>query len=152
VFLVIPLSKPVDTFDLRQRYGNPLTERFSMRPDVTLAVSYGTDGKACVLDLEPRKEFLQESSANEMLTDETLDQLLEEIVPKSSWGKETLPSIGVSGSCMGQVSFSHYENIDLTVSSAFCEGVKGVHGATVHFKRSACSQWYKPPVFTPTKH
>ena len=152
LFLAIPFSKPTDTFDLRQRYGDPETERFRIRPDVTLAVSYGTDGKACVLNIKPRKEFLEESVANEILTDETVDQLLEEIVPKSSWGKETLPRIGVAGSCNGEISFSHYENIDLTVTSAFCETVKGVHGATVHFKRSACSQWYKPPVFTPTKH
>jgi hypothetical protein len=146
VFLVIPLSKPVDTFDLRQRYGDPRTERFRVRPDVTLIVSYGTDHKSCVLEIEPRKEFLQEMVANETLSKDLTDQLLDEIAPPGIRGKEIMPlgSNVVSGSCNGGMTFGEYENLSINVSYGFCDKTIGVHSATATFKRSACEQWHKP--------
>lgn len=147
VFLAIPFTKPTDTFDLRQRYGDPRTERFRIRPDVTLAVSYGTDHKSCVLEIEPRKDFLQEMVANETLSKELTDQLLDEIAPPSIRGKEVMPlfSVVVAGGCNGMMTFGDYENVSINVSYGFCEKVIGVHSATITFKRSACEQWRKPP-------
>ena len=147
MILAVPLAKPTDTFDLRQRYGDPRTERFLMRPDVTLTASYGTEGRACVLEIEPRKDFLQEMVANETLSKETVDQLLEEIAPRSAWGRASIPlgSNVMSGSCNSGMTFGEYENVSINVSHGFCEKAIGVHSVTVTFKRSGCEQWRKPP-------
>jgi hypothetical protein len=118
-----------------------------MRPDVTLTASYGTDGKACVLEIEPRKDFLQNMVANETLSQDTVDQLLEEIAPRSTWGQASLPlgRVAMSGSCNSGMTFGEYENVSINESYGFCEKPIGFHSATVTFKRSACEQWRKPP-------
>jgi hypothetical protein len=94
-----------------------------MRPDVTLTASYGTDGRACVLEIEPRKDFLQEMVANETLSKEAVDQLLEEIAPRSTWGRASIPlgSNVMSGSCNSGMTFGEYENVSINVSYGFCE-------------------------------
>lgn len=118
-----------------------------MRPDVTLTASYGTDGKACHFEIEPRKDLLQNSVANETLSKETVDQLLEEIAPKSNWGKERIPlgSNGMSGSCNSGFTWGDYENVGASISYGFCNKSIEVHRATVTYKRSACAQFFEPP-------
>ena len=118
-----------------------------MRPDVTLTASYGTDGKVCEFEIEPRKDLLQNSVANETLSKETVDQLLEEIAPRSTWGKEWIPlgSNVTSGSCNSGITFGDYDNVRASISYGFCSKTVGVHKATVTYKRSACAQFFKPP-------
>jgi hypothetical protein len=149
VFLAIAAAAPQDSFDLRSRYGEPDVERFEIRPGIAMTVGYGTDGKACMLEIEPRMDFLQEMVANETMSEETVDTILDEIVPPYTRGKETVPlgSIGVSGSCNSGMTFGEYDNVEVTLSYQFCERPIGIHSATVSYRRSACDGWQplRPP-------
>jgi hypothetical protein len=150
-FFLIALAKPADTFDLRRLYGAPEIERFQMRPDVTLTVAYGTNGEACEFEIEPQKQFLQLPVANEMLSKDLVDQLMNEIAPAGSRGKELMPlgSVVVSGSCNGAVTFGEYENVQIELTYGRCEKEIGVHAAIVTLKRPTCEKWYKKPIVTP---
>jgi len=147
VFLAIAAAAPQDSFDLRSRYGEPDVERFEIRPGITMTVGYGTDGKACMLEIEPRTHFLQGTASSELLSHDTMTNILDEVAPPSMRGKVVNPGLfGVSGGCADQYTFTEYDNIETIVNSAYCENSKGVHAAIVHFKRGACGQWYTPPI------
>jgi hypothetical protein len=143
-FLVLAAT-PQDSFDLRTRYGEPDVERFNIRPDITMGVGYGADRRACLLDIEPRKDFLQDMVAEETLSMDTVTSVLDEVVPPYTRGKETLPpfSAMASTSCNSGFTWADYENVEITLSYTSCVKPIGVHRATVNFKRTACG---KPPI------
>ena len=120
-----------------------------MRSDVTMSTQYGTDGKACVLTVEPRKDFLSRMAAGQTLSMEALTSLLDEVVPPSTRGKENFPlfSAVVAGGCGAAMTWADYENVQMVLSYTFCAEPIGVHSATVYFKRAACPQW--PPAGFP---
>jgi hypothetical protein len=148
MFLALAVTTPQDSFDLHRRYGEPTLERFNIRPGITMTASYGSDGKACWLSVEPSQDFFQDMVARETLSMETVTSVLDEVVPPSTRGKESFPafSAGASGSCNSGQTWADYENIQINLSYSFCEKPIGVHRATVQFKRAACPL---PPVKVP---
>jgi hypothetical protein len=145
MFLALAAASPHDSFDFRAHYGEPNLERFNIRPGITMTAEYGPDGKACVLDIQPRQDFFREMVADETLSKDTVTSVLDEVVPPSTRGKETIPafSLVVAGGCNAGMTWADYDNVQINLSYGFCVMPIGVHRATVHFKRSACGQ---PPI------
>jgi hypothetical protein len=92
-FLALAATAPQSSFDLRTRYGEPDVQRFAIRPDVTMAVEYGSDGKACNFDIEPRHAFIHGTLIREKtISKEAALELLDEVAPAETRGKEHIPS------------------------------------------------------------
>ena len=117
-------------------------------------VAYGTDGKAYVLEIGPRKDYIQtlDVVADASLSMDTVTSILDEVAPPSARGKETMPlfSAIVSGSCNSGMTFGEYENTRIDLSYGFCAKPISVHSATVFIKRSECDRWGKS--LFPTVH
>ena len=130
-----------DSFDLRNRYGPPNLERFAVRPDVTMAVEYGSDGKACTFDFEPRQAFIHGMAIPELtFSKETALELLDEVTPTEMRGQMKYPlfdSGGMQSSC-GGFQWGEYENIQVTAGMHFCKDPIAVRSLSVRFKRPAC--------------
>jgi hypothetical protein len=141
VILAFAVTAPLDSFDLRKRFGPPDVERFAIRPDITMAVEYGSDGKACILDFEPRQAFIHGMNIRELtVSKETALELLDEVTPPEIRGKEKIPlfdSGGFQSSCIGIV-WGEYENIQVSAGMHMCKTPIAVRSLSVRFKRPAC--------------
>lgn len=145
LFLALAAATPQDSLDLRKRYGEPDVERFTIRPGITMTAEYGADGKACVLSIEPHKDFFQDMVADETLPMDTMTSILDEVAPPSTRGKElSAPyTVVMSSSCNGGMTFADYENVRINLVYGFCLKQIVDHRATVIFKRGVCEPLMK---------
>lgn len=72
--------------DLRQKYGQPVSEVFMVRPGIGVTATYGTNGRIIELLIAPRTTDLIKSRGK-TLKHESLDVILHEMVPDSARGK-----------------------------------------------------------------
>lgn len=145
-FLALAGPMPQSSFDLRARYGEPDVQRFAIRSDITMAVEYGSDHQACILQIEPRQAFIHGTTLQpNTISESEILEVLDEVVPPDTRGTERLPlfSVGVAGSCNGELTFADYERLQIGLSFGGCspplpKGTIAVHSAGVRFKRPAC--------------
>ena len=116
-------------------------ERFVIQPDITMAVEYGSDGKACLFDFEPRQAFIHGMAIRELtFSKETALELIDEVTPPEIRGKLEFPLFGSSGvqSSCGGFESGEYENIQVSAGMHFCKDPIAVRSLSVRFKRPAC--------------
>lgn len=142
---------PETSDDYQARYGKPDAERFIVRPDLVLSVEYGPDGAACKMRIEPRESLLYSppSSTNSMLPVDEATQVLDEVVPAETRGKELGPG-KIFGQIAGAPPPTEYENV--TIIQEF-GGSKptALSSVAVLFKRPECEslpkysdlEWFK---------
>jgi len=133
---------------LRQRYGQPISETFLVRPGIVVSATYGTSGNICELVISPRRmepdpnnKMMKRWPGSDPINDDVLREIAEELVPKSEWGKYIMPTF-IDGICMPQNDCAgveeDYQNVAIFRSNA------GVNGAsryeTIRWKRTECSQ------------
>lgn len=154
VFLVLAALAPQDSVDLRARYGEPDVQRFAIRPDITLTVQYGSDHKACILEIEPRQAFVHGFiGSRASFSKERALELIDEVAPPEIRGLEKMPLFsndsGSGGQCIGHSTFGQYANANISLAYVVCDppfghGAMAVQSAGVHFTRPACeslSKW-----------
>lgn len=143
IFLAFAGTTPQDSVDLRARYGEPDVERFAIRPGITLTAEYGPDGKACLLDIEPRHAFIHAMLMNQpTILKETALDVLNEAAPPMTRGK----ALGGGGSFQSgctSVSSELYENLQIVLVQSSCTVPGGVQKAEVQFKRTGCDTGHK---------
>ncbi len=141
VLLAFAAARSQDSTDLRNRYGAPDAERFAVRPDITMAVEYGSDGKACIFEFEPRQAFSHGMTVRELtFSKETALELIDEVTPPEVRGQVKFPlfeSGGVQSSC-GGFQWGDYENIQVSAGMHFCKDPIAVRSLTVRLRRPAC--------------
>jgi hypothetical protein len=84
LWLVLALCAPfafgqVDPGALRAKYGPPVEEVFTLRPEITLSVSYGDNHQLCKLELRSTKKA-------EAVPTALIEELLNEIIPPAVRG------------------------------------------------------------------
>jgi hypothetical protein len=139
-FVALAAAGPQNSSDLRARYGQPDVERFAMRPDITVTVQYGHDGKACILLIEPRQAFVRSPSHTQRLPTISVDaawELLDEAVPRETRGKLLGPGPSFQSGCTA-FETNFYENMSICFVHSYCVKPDGVWKAQVNFKRTAC--------------
>jgi hypothetical protein len=72
--------------DLRRKYGEPFSEVFMVRPGISVAATYGTDGRIIELLISPRITNIIKSR-EATLSQSSVDAVLNELVPDSVRGK-----------------------------------------------------------------
>jgi hypothetical protein len=71
---------------LRQRFGEPISETFLVRPGIVVTATYAPSGKITELAISPLNSSLIKSK-NTTLSRESVDAVIEEIAPTSERGK-----------------------------------------------------------------
>jgi hypothetical protein len=143
---------PQASTEFHARYGQPDAERFAVRPDLTLSVEYGADGSACKMRIEPRHSLIYASWSNLPAPTEEVTDVLNEVVPQESRGKELGPG-KLFGAWAGAPPPTEYEK--MTIIQEFGNGTKPLtlSSVVVLFKRPACESlprytdpdWLKSP-------
>jgi hypothetical protein len=72
--------------DVKKKYGDPISETFLLRPDITATVSYNSTGQVKELIIAPFTTGLFKSKGNG-IAHETIKELIDELVPESTRGK-----------------------------------------------------------------
>jgi hypothetical protein len=98
--------------DLSRRFG-PALEAFEVRRGVLVTAKYAGGGKVCEMVIEPRRKTRDGFDIGVTLTDEMVEQLIEELVPKTERGKRA-ESYGWSMH-LGQIIQTDYgyENVEI---------------------------------------
>jgi hypothetical protein len=126
---------------LRERYGQPISETYLVRPGITVSASYGKSGDVCELLISPQKASSLIKSANEPPA--TIDfykmtEIIDELVPVTERGKgigtgmlnlRCLPADDCAG------SMGHWEKLLLYRNA----GRGGEHYAAIQWQRDECT-------------
>lgn len=123
---------------LRVRYGEPDIERFIVASDIGLTVQYGSDGLACQMVIERKQPLLHSEQSLTYMSPEAVGELVDEVVPRSSRGRELNSILESMGCAEGRIQ--EYENVWIGHFSDVCVPLKPEREsrATVVFKRTAC--------------
>jgi hypothetical protein len=132
-FLLTPSSQ-----ELRHRYGEPDVERFIARPGIGLTVEYGSDHLTCQLLIEPPQSFVHQDEQAKLMSSDAVSQVLEEIVPLTSRGKEISSVISQSGCNVARIT--EYESVSIMRSRHTCEPSSPEQDVRtiIFFKRDIC--------------
>lgn len=138
-FLMAVCSSAAQTSqDFHSKYGEPGIERFTARPGIGLTVEFGSDGLACQELLEPRQPLLHREEQASFMPSDAITEVLEEIAPLATRGKETGKSTTMSG--CNRFEIDEYANVSITRSTHNCVPSSPDRDirATVTFTRDAC--------------
>lgn len=140
--LALPASFPAEsTQTLRQRYGQPVSETFLIRPGIFVTASYGASGNTCGLfisPVEPDDAVILGGPDPGEISFDLLEKIDDELVPKPERGKFKISTlynslcIPENFHCAG--SGDDWENIEIYRNS----GQKGARYETITWKRAEC--------------
>jgi hypothetical protein len=88
-------SFPADTsHTLQERYGQPISETYLVRPGIAVSVRYGASGHVCVMVVEPERAERPLNRRENNIGDygQTVE-MLKELVPEKEWGKYNMPTL-----------------------------------------------------------
>ena len=72
--------------EFRRKYGEPISETFMVRPGISIAVTYQTQGRIAELLISPRTPALIKSRGD-TLSRADVKAIVDELVPKSARGE-----------------------------------------------------------------
>jgi hypothetical protein len=145
LLLAILASFPADTAStLRERYGNPISESYRVRPGIVVWAGYGSSGHVCALLIKPEPaEHPLNRRENTIGDVQQATEILKELVPEQERGKYGTPTIShvVCGfnndiDCGGVEE--DWEKLVINRSG----GKDATHYASIRWKRDECRNIY----------
>ena len=102
--------------DLRRKYGSPVSETYVVRPNVVVTVSFAENGELREMVIEPQRPSTPVKSSTARLTRNTLDEIIDELVPVNERGKPLISGFLnmrclPNDDCWG--TSSTYEKVDI---------------------------------------
>jgi hypothetical protein len=146
LFLVCPAGAQ-NTSDLTAKFGPPTLERYHVRPDVSLIVTYGQDHLACSLRVEPWQPFTfpgertKPSRGREprSISSDLADQLLNDLVPPSTRIGPPLQMVERAG-CIAR-GLTEHQNVRISRGTDEClAGNNNVTSLVIQWKRPECPE------------
>jgi len=127
--------------ELHSRYGLSDLERFIVRPGITATVQYGADHLACQIKIEPQDSIIHPydpKASMKLMSSEEVSEILEELVPRATRGKE-ISNGGFQASC-GMGNVNEFENVLIVRGESACAPTNLVRdtGTQIVFKRDIC--------------
>ena len=109
---------------LRQRFGKPVSETFLVRPRIVVTATYAPSGKVTELVISPLNISLIKSR-NATLSRESVDAVIDEIVPTSERGKFLIGGFEdiicePADDCMG--ASANYQNVTIYYNGSAKQG------------------------------
>jgi hypothetical protein len=129
----------IDATTLRAEYSDPInygkrvnSETFKVRNNITMMVNYGPSGQACRIEVHPTGQSTVRQAPPDIATKQQVDEVLQEVVPPSTRGKEIRSGMIQ----MGAVSFLLIEYEHVTVNELL-QGETPT-SVTVAFEEKGC--------------
>jgi len=118
-------------------------ERFTVRPGISVTVEYGSDHLACHVLIEPPQSLIHRDEQARLMSSEVVSEVLEEIVPAATRGKEI--STGSFQSGCNVAGITQYENVSIMRSTHTCDLASPDQDARtiITFKRDICPKQTK---------
>ena len=132
VMVALQASFPANSGQtLRERYGQPVSEDFLVRPGVIATATYGASGKVCQIVISPQRLW------NSTLASKHINEITDELVPRSERGKVATGGFLNSGcptnDCSGTIY--NWENISIIRMGSNDQ----THYATIEWHRDECT-------------
>lgn len=152
--VVSPASSAQTSDEFREKYGKPEivrlkgerveVERYIIRPDIQMTVTYTERGQLCELFIEPAPSApIQSSASQALMRTEVVINVINELVPRERRG-EVVNVFYVNGGdkkmklhhpgCTG-IYIARYKEVTIS-SASWCEG--GTFSATIHWEGTEC--------------
>lgn len=124
--------------DSHSRYGEPDRERFAARPGISLTVEYGSDRLVCYALIDPPRPLLYSEEHLQLMSSESVTEVLEEVAPVAVRGKEINSALTQSG--CNQFRITDYENVSIMRSTHTCNPLSHEQDVrtAITFKRDMC--------------
>ena len=120
--------------ELRRKYGEPMSETFTVRPGVSATATYAANGAITELFIAPRTTDLIKSRGT-TLSNESMRALIDELVPESIRGKFLMGGF-VNAICLPENDCAGNSQDYQNVSIYFNAGREGgITYAVVRWKR-----------------
>lgn len=118
---------------MRQRYGEPISETYVVRPGISVTATFGKDGRITEFIISPQNTDLIKSRGKSLSKD-SVNAIIDELVPRAVRGKHLIGGF-VNISCPPENDCSgtsdSYERLEIYYNAA----VEGrVHYAVVRLK------------------
>jgi hypothetical protein len=136
-------SIPGDTSQTwHQRYGQPISETYIVKPGVVASVQYGPSGRACSIVIKPQHALLPlKRRKNNVGNFSQVFSILEELVPERERGKRLTPTslhLACVGQDAGEMDCSGVREDWERLLIYRMGGDSVQHYATIHWKRDEC--------------
>jgi hypothetical protein len=126
------------TADLEKRYGSPVKE-YEVRPGILMTATYSDDGQVCKMYVE-RRHFSETGFDQRLyLPQETITELIDELVPISLRGGKTKGDgfSRITGQLSDQIY--DYENVSIKVlTGSASDDCNGGVTLIIKWKNRAC--------------
>lgn len=126
---------------LRQRYGNPISETYLVRPGIVVSATYGPSGSACELVIAPKEPdvVLRKWPGIGEIDYPLLEQIEDETVARTERGRYIMGTfLNIiclpENDCAG--SHEDWENVIIYRNS----GRSGAHYDLIQWKRNECGE------------
>jgi hypothetical protein len=117
--------------ELKKRFGDPVSETFTVRPGIVLTATYTPSGQIRELLIAPEVSGLIKSTSK-TLSHYVLREIIDELVPARERGKFILSGfITCPSGCAG--SSEDYEKVSIYYNA----GKDGVNYAVIHWKSAS---------------
>ncbi len=147
LFFVMQSSFPGKTGEtMRERYGQPISETFLVRPGLVVSASYGKNGQLCELFISPQKPTTSIKSAHQTaktIDSKLLTEVIDELVPESERGR------GISADIYNIVCLP---SNDCGGSGSTWEKVSIYRNGAINDEHYATIQWHGAKCETKTTH
>jgi len=124
--------------DLHVRYGDPVSQRFKIRREVTLTVAYGQDQSACQISVGPKRSIIPRDEPTRYLRSEVVSDIVNEVLPDANRGDLLLRTVTKSG--CNELETMDYQNATVSRSRHNCNlptpEIEGI--ATIRLKNPSC--------------
>jgi len=124
--------------DLQSRYGDPIAERYIVRPGVTAMVTYGSDDAACHIVIESQRPLVLGEQPRKNMASDVVDDIIEATAPSEVKGAKRDSLLMITGCAQSEMDF--FENLTISRVTDQCLPLKPEREQSVRitFNRQAC--------------
>ena|ERR1700676_2739178 len=108
--LLALVPRQIDSPTIHLRYGEPIVEVYAVRPDFEMTVRYGVNHRVCKLEVKSNR--IDDYAASKM-TNKTLDEIVDEVVPATVRGAATPASDVIIYTGIAGQSVTNYEQLSI---------------------------------------
>jgi hypothetical protein len=135
--IAIPIMAQTST-ELRERYGEPQSETYQVRPQIVLSVFYTESGQLCRMEISPRHQKVRLGLAAEVMSSDEVSHIIDELVPIAQRGRSIRKVTDTSG--CNEYLITEYEKVIVSLSNRCQAQGAGTYSATIEWKEAKCEK------------
>ena len=147
LFAIVNVAQTAD--DFAARYGYPNSEKFLIRPEITLTAKYRENHAACEMLIEPRNSGQLQSTKEPSMATATVSKIIDELIPR--WQRGILLNHLIES--MGAAEYQVFEYQNVTIGRQFVRYLPANQdetSATIVRKDRVCRSSTVPEEYVPS--